>query len=348
MKKTFKEKVISQFTNVVKKHKMLKYPCLVFLSIILGVYYVVRHFATNGKRYASIAFVVVFFMNSCSFSFAVFAERTGFINAQETYSAVVGDSDVTLAVEKEVNPEDQILIDDDDLDVGYDVTEDIEGVDTYTIDDILENSEAYQSPESRQVEEEDKYVFDSSDWRLVLINKQHPIPEDYQFTLGTIKGSMQCDERIINDLLAMLQVAKNDGVNLAICSPYRDLNRQEILFNKKIKIYMGQGMSYMEAYKIASQAVTVPGASEHQIGLALDIFSDTYTSLDEGFADTEAGKWLAEHSCEYGFILRYPSGKEYITGIEFEPWHFRYVGKDAATIMQEEDICLEEFWDKYL
>jgi D-alanyl-D-alanine carboxypeptidase len=70
--------------------------------------------------------------------------------------------------------------------------------------------------------------------------------------------------------------------------------------------------------------------------------------LDEGFADTEAGKWLAEHSCEYGFILRYPEGKEYITSIEYEPWHFRYVGKEAAVTMKNEDICLEEFWDKYL
>lgn len=348
MRKTFKEKVISRFTGIAKRHKILKYPCLAFLSVILGVYYIVRHFATNGKRYAGIAFVLVFFMNSCSFSFAVFAERTGFINAQETYSAVVEDSDVTLAVEKEVNPEEQILIDDEDIDVEYDVTEDIEGIDTYTIDDILENTDEYQMQDSRVYDEGQEYGFDSSDWRLVLINKQHPIPEGYQFTLGTIKGSMQCDERIISDLLSMLQAAKDDGVNLAICSPYRDLNRQEVLFNKKIKIYMGQGMSYMEAYKLASQAVTVPGASEHQIGLALDIFCDTYTSLDEGFADTEAGKWLEEHSCEYGFVLRYPSGKEYITGIEFEPWHFRYVGKDAATIMKDENICLEEFWDKYL
>lgn len=348
MRKTFKEKVISRFTSIAKKHKMLKYPCLALLSLILGVYYIVRHFATNGEKYASIAFVLAFFMNSCSFSFAVFAEKTGFINAQETYSAVIEDSDVTLAVEKEVDPERQILIDDEDIDVEYDVTEDIEGIDTYTIDDILENKDEYQTQNSQAYDDEQEYVFDTSDWKLVLINKQHPIPEDYQFTLGTIKGSMQCDERIISDLLAMLQAAKDDGVNLAICSPYRDLNRQEVLFNKKIKIYMGQGMSYMEAYKLASQAVTVPGASEHQIGLALDIFCDTYTSLDEGFADTEAGKWLAEHSCEYGFVLRYPSGKEYITGIEFEPWHFRYVGKDAATIMKEEDICLEEFWDKYL
>lgn len=348
MKKTFKEKIISRFTNMARQHKFLKYPCLALLSFILGIYYIGRHFATNGKRYASVAFVIIFFMNSCSFSFAVFAERTGFINAQEAYSAIVEDSDIALAIEKEVNLEDQILLDDDDVDAGYDSAEDIEGVDTYTLDDILENQEDYQTEDIPSEDSVEEYVFDSSDWRLVLINKQHPIPEDYEFTLGTIKGSMQCDERIISDLLAMLQAAKVDGVNLAICSPYRDLNRQEVLFNKKIKVYMGQGMSYMEAYKLASQAVTVPGASEHQIGLALDIFCDTYTSLDEGFAETEAGKWLAEHSCEYGFTLRYPSGKEYITSIEYEPWHFRYVGKEAATIMKEEGICLEEFWDKYL
>ena len=99
----------------------------------------------------------------------------------------------------------------------------------------------------------------------------------------------------------------------------------------------------MEAYKKASQIVTVPGASEHQIGLALDIISNDYTSLDEGFENTSAGKWLKEHSKEYGFILRYPKGKEFITGIDYEPWHFRYVGKEAATIIMDEGITLEEF-----
>ena len=87
----------------------------------------------------------------------------------------------------------------------------------------------------------------------------------------------------------------------------------------------------------------VPGASEHQLGLAIDIISDNYASLDEGFANTEAGKWLAEHSYEYGFILRYPQGKEYITGVEYEPWHFRYVGKEAAAVITKDGICLEEF-----
>lgn len=164
----------------------------------------------------------------------------------------------------------------------------------------------------------------------------------------TIKGEMQCDERIIEELLAMMQAASQEGVQLAICSPYRDLNRQEVLFNRKIKAYMNKGMSYMDAYALSSQAVTVPGASEHQIGLAIDIVSNTYTNLDEGFADTDAGKWLAKHSSEYGFILRYPKGKEAITSIEFEPWHFRYVGKEAAEVIAREELCLEEFWDKYL
>ena len=104
----------------------------------------------------------------------------------------------------------------------------------------------------------------------------------------------------------------------------------------------------MEAYILASQAVTVPGASEHQAGLAFDIISNDYVTLDEGFAETNAGQWLSENSCKYGFILRYPKGKEDITGIEFEPWHFRYVGREAAEIINKEGITLEEFWDKYL
>ena len=87
----------------------------------------------------------------------------------------------------------------------------------------------------------------------------------------------------------------------------------------------------------------VPGSSEHQIGLALDILSNDYTSLNEGFEKTSAGKWLKEHCSEFGFILRYPKGKEHITSIGYEPWHFRYVGKDAASIIMENEITLEEF-----
>lgn len=106
---------------------------------------------------------------------------------------------------------------------------------------------------------------------------------------------------------------------------------------------MKKKMSYLEAFRASAQAVTIPGSSEHQIGLALDIVSDSYTLLEEGFADTDAGKWLADNSYRYGFILRYPKGKEDITGIEFEPWHFRYVGEPAATYIYQHNLTLEEF-----
>lgn len=224
---------------------------------------------------------------------------------------------------------------------------DVDETEMFTLDDVMETNRSLSETDFAESTEEetetDIHFFDPSDWKLLLINKQHAIPEDYEVPLGTIKGSMKCDERIIPELTEMMQAARADGVNLVICSPYRDYDRQIMLFNRKIKAYMKRGMSYLEAYRVTSQAVTVPGASEHQIGLALDIISDKYSSLNEGFGDTEAGKWLASHSYEHGFILRYPAGKEDITGIEYEPWHFRYVGKAAARYIYDNELTLEEF-----
>ena len=348
MDKTYRENIISYFTGVAKKHKVMKYPCIVILPAVLLFYYLCRHFVTNGKRYASMAFVAIFFMSSCSFSFAVFAERTGFTSAQETYSAIVEDSDISLAVVEPVTSENDALLDLEGE--TFAAEQEDEEVEIYTLDDLLENHdhEGIDYMETEPAVSKEEITFDSSDWRLVLINKQHPIPEDYDFTLATITSGMRCDERVIEDLLLITKAAQKDGLHLAIRSPYRTSDRQESNFNDRIKHYMRQGLSYIEAYKITSQVITIPGCSEHEVGLALDITSDTYLPLLQGFAETEEGKWLEEHSCEYGFILRYPSGKEYITGIEYEPWHFRYVGREAALIMKEENLCLEEFWDKYL
>lgn len=215
----------------------------------------------------------------------------------------------------------------------------------FTLDDVMEYDMSSLEPDETTEEEElaDISAFDREDWKIMLINKQHPIPEDYEFTLATIKGSMKCDERIIPELQQMMQEAKKDGVTLVIRSPYRDYERQIYLFNRKVKGYMKKKMSYLESYRTTAQAVTIPGASEHQAGLALDITSDSYSTLTQGFAETQAGQWLAEHSYEFGFILRYPEGKEDITGISFEPWHFRYVGKAAAKYMYDHDLTLEEF-----
>lgn len=251
------------------------------------------------------------------------------------------DQDWDDSQEEELDPEEEDSLED----YEGEATKNLQNVDKYNLDQILDSNKKETNSSIKNTPQLVNGSFSKEDWRLILVNKQHPIPEDYRFNLGNIKGNMRCDERIINDLLDMMEAAKKDGVNLVICSPYRDMERQEMLFARKIKRYMKEGMSYMEAYKISSQTVTVPGASEHQIGLALDIVSDGYSALDEGFGETEAGKWLAKHSSEYGFILRYPEGKEYITGISYEPWHFRYVGLDAAPVITQAGITLEEFWE---
>lgn len=352
MDKIFRQRIITYFTAVAKKHKWLKYPSLAAAFVVLFFYHTVchigKHFVSNGKRYASIAFVVIFFVSSCSFSYAVFAERTGFTSEQGAYSAVVEVSDITLAKVEPVTAKDETLVGEEVLVSEHEDEE----TPTYTLDDLLENHEHKAAEPGFSGAEADldgvEPVFDSSDWRLVLINKQHPIPEDYDFKLGSFTSGMRCDERVIEDLLLMMQAADKEGMNLVVRSPYRTSDHQEDNFNGRIKRYMRQGLSYMEAYKATSRVITIPGCSEHEVGLALDITSDTFVDLLQGFADTEEGKWLAEHSHEYGFILRYPAGKEYITGIEYEPWHFRYVGREAAKVMKEKELCLEEFWDKYL
>lgn len=350
MEKTIKEKVLEKFQKVIKKHRFLKPLMLVLTAVILGVYYVISYFASNGKRFASLIVVFLFFTINSSFSFPGFTEETDEEDLLATERAVYQyDSQVKLAQEDSVSVEDVEFLEEDELE-DYESVEQhgMEDADKYTLDEILEENSNFAELSETELSGEtvEEYSFDKDDWRLILVNKQHPVPEDYEVQLETIKGNKMCDKRILGDLIAMFQAAREDGVNLAVCSPYRDLSRQEWLFERKIKSYMGKGMSYMEAYTLASQIVMVPGASEHQLGLAIDINCDTYANLNEGFADTEAGKWLAAHCYEYGFILRYPLGKEYITGVEYEPWHFRYVGKEAATVMTEEGICLEEFIDR--
>lgn len=334
MKSLNKRKVTARLVAFGKKNSVCKITSLVLLTVYLFFYYIKQYFFANKKRFAWLTCGCVVFIMSSSFSF-IENDNDGNTTDELAYA----NQEMEDAAG---NTEDVALLDDKDVMDGYEnleleyVTEE----EQFSLDEILTAGGGYAESVS---DNSAKGQLSKGDWQLVLINKHHSIPDDYTFPLGTIKGNMQCDERIIPELLEMLQAAKEDGVSLIICSPYRDINRQQVLFERKIKAYMKKGYSYLEAYQISAQTVTVPGASEHQIGLAIDFLCRGYSSLNEGFADTEGGKWLAEHSYEYGFILRYPKGKEYITGIEYEPWHFRYVGKEAATIITEDELTLEEF-----
>lgn len=189
---------------------------------------------------------------------------------------------------------------------------------------------------------------DPSAWNMMLVNQSHPISEDYQPNLTTLtlsNGSekLQFDTRAADALTQMIEAGNAAGMELTIVSTYRTIEYQNDLFNRKIQQYREQGQSEDEAVAVAATVVTPPGCSEHNIGLAADIVGQGYSTLDSGFEDTAAGQWLAAHCAEYGFILRYPADKSDITGIIYEPWHFRYVGKQAAEYITEHQLCLEEF-----
>ena len=349
MKKTFEERMKSKIHQAKKNSFFARFFKTAYYKFVLMLYHMGLFFAGNAKRIIIALVVVMIFCLNTSFVKITGNNMTGYAYALPE-NGEKPDSDLELIVEEQIQVD--AVIDDEDVIDGYE-NEQLKNLDEsnrFSVDDILENNE-YIEKEHVAVSAEmyADYEFKKDDWRLLLINKQHPVPDGYEVELGninTMKGVMQCDARIIDDLLNMLQSAKEDGVYLQICSPYRDYAYQEMLFDRKINLYMSIGYSYMEAYMIGSQVVTVPGASEHQLGLALDIVCNTYTALDQGFGNTEAGKWLQEHSREYGFILRYPEGKEYITGIDFEPWHFRYVGVEAATVIMDEGITLEEFVER--
>lgn len=182
-----------------------------------------------------------------------------------------------------------------------------------------------------------------NDWKLILVNKKNYLPDNYEVKLKTINGNMKVDERIYNDLKNMLNDAKKENLDLLICSSYRSTSKQKKLFNDKIKEYKNKGYSDEEAYKEASYWVLIPGTSEHETGLSVDIVSIDNQVLDENQEKTKEQKWLMENSYKYGFILRYPTDKKDITGVNYEPWHYRYVGKENALQIKKLNVCLEEY-----
>ncbi len=180
------------------------------------------------------------------------------------------------------------------------------------------------------------------DWKLILANPTHKLPDDFSIEEAPIQGYTM-DARAVGPAKEMIAAAKADGIDLLVCSAYRPISSQQRLFNNKVQEYLNQGYSQSEAEKIAATIVAIPGTSEHQTGLALDIVTPSYQSLDDGYADTAAAKWLKANAADYGFILRFPKDKEDITKIIFEPWHYRYVGVDAAKEIMSKGITLEEY-----
>lgn len=198
-------------------------------------------------------------------------------------------------------------------------------------------------PETKAAEKKSATVIpitDAEKWNLAIINTKYPLPDSYAPTLSNaINGSnIQLDSRVSEHYAEMYAAAKLSGCVLTPYSGYHTYALQENTFNRKVNFYVNKGMSAEEANQKASAQVLPAGCSEHNAGLAMDI-----VSASSDFINTKEYKWLCENAHNYGFILRYPEDKTAITGMNFEPWHWRYVGTQAAKEMKEKNQCLEEY-----
>lgn len=196
-------------------------------------------------------------------------------------------------------------------------------------------------PDCKEITTE--YTPEINEWSLVLVNPWNKLPDDFSVMLTELDNGHAVDSRIYNDLQEMLNDARSEGLEPLICSSYRSYELQDRLFRNKVDFYLSEGYASYNAEREAAKWVAFPGTSEHQTGLAVDIVSIHYQLLDENQEDTPEQKWLMENSYKYGFILRYPTDKSHITGINYEPWHYRYVGKEVAKEIYEQGLCLEEY-----
>lgn len=179
---------------------------------------------------------------------------------------------------------------------------------------------------------------DKTAWNLILVNREHPIPGGYDVELTKLSNGQSVDARIYPALQQMFDDARADGIYPIVVSGYRTEKEQKQLMREKIADYEEEGYSPDEAKAKAQEWVAVPGTSEHQLGLCADINADGIHS-----AGNEVYEWLEKNAHRYGFIKRYPADKSEITGTIHEPWHYRYVGAEAAAEIYRQGLCLEEY-----
>ena len=180
----------------------------------------------------------------------------------------------------------------------------------------------------------------SEEWNLIVVNAWNELPEDYSVELTELSNGQKVDSRIYPYLQEMFDAARAEGIYPIVREGYRTAEEQQEILDDKIQTYINQGYSQSRAEKTAKEWVALPGTSEHQLGIAVDINADKSKCSNE-----DVYAWLAENAYKYGFILRYPPGKQEITGTSYEPWHYRYVGVEAAQEIYEQGICLEEYFE---
>ena len=183
---------------------------------------------------------------------------------------------------------------------------------------------------------------------MLLVNRDHRIGKDFNgLNLTSYNGDHRLNDVTASALRQLISAGKSAGYNYVLYSGYRSYSTQYNIYYGKVSRYKNQGYSEEEAIRLTNQYSAPPGASEHQTGLAADVcipsIVNKYDCLHENYEYTDEYKWFSAHAHEYGFILRYRKGDEAITGYNFEPWHYRYVGVDVATEIYKMDVTFEEY-----
>lgn len=188
---------------------------------------------------------------------------------------------------------------------------------------------------------------DLDSWNMRLVRYEYPLETGFAPELTVVEGEQSFDSRASKNLAALIVNARDAGYGVYVCSLYRSYDTQYEIYWNHVYRYENEGMTLEEAEAATRLAVNYPGASEHQLGLAADLLEFEGQDMEPYIGGSGLMLWMEEHCAEYGFIIRYPDGKTDITGVEYEPWHLRYVGTEAATYIMEHNLCLEEFLALY-
>lgn len=201
----------------------------------------------------------------------------------------------------------------------------------------FQNNNSELSKEAKEIYERNKSL-------LILVNTESPLPDSYEFNKHTLNSGFVIDEQAYADFYRFTRACNDADLHYNIISAYRDRETQQGIIDRNVNEFMQSGLSEAEAREKTYETVQRVGCSEHETGLSLDLVDENIFSLTEDLETNPTVKWFMEHCSEYGFILRYPKEKVDVTGINYEPWHFRYVGQEAARFMSEHNLTLEEFY----
>lgn len=196
----------------------------------------------------------------------------------------------------------------------------------------------------RQLADQCRIIYENNKDFLLLVNASNPLQDGYTFEHHTLNCGEDIDERCYQDFLNMSNAVNAEGMYYGVISAYRSREQQQEIITSSVQAYMAQGMTEEDAYTKTYESILPVGYSEHETGLALDLVPQGVSILSQDIVNDPIMQWFTANSYKYGFILRYPADKVDVTGISYEPWHFRYVGIEAAAFLHNNNLTLEEFY----